>query len=133
MGERAGKRPAAIGLQTEYAFTLPRGYVDEGGTLHREGVMRLAKAIDELAAQRDMRVRANPAYLTIVILARVVTRLGSLPEVNTGVVENLFATDLAFLEDLYQRINQPGALSVKTTCPNCQHEFDVDVVPAGES
>jgi hypothetical protein len=120
-------------LQTEYEFTLPRGYVDSGGDLHRTGVMRLATAIDEIAPLRDPRVRANQAYLTIVLLARVISKLGTLPDVNTGVIEGLFSADVAFLQDFYQRINEPGALKVGVTCPSCSHTFEVDVLPAGES
>lgn len=132
MGERAGKRPAAIGLQTEYAFTLPRGYVDEGGTLHREGVMRLATALDEITPLRDSRVKANPSYLTIVLLARVVTKLGTLHDVNSTTIEGLFSADLAYLQDFYARINQPEAVQLSVTCPSCGHSFEADV-PAGES
>jgi hypothetical protein len=120
-------------LQTEYEFTLPRGYVDPGGDLHRAGVMRLATAIDEIAPLRDPRVRTNQAYLTIVLLARVITKLGTLPDVNTGVVEGLFSADLAFLQDFYQRINEPGASKMTVTCPSCSTSFEVDVLPSGES
>lgn len=136
MSERStkgSKGAARIGLQTEYEFTLPRGYVDAGGDLHRTGVMRLATAIDEIAPLRDPRVRANQAYLTIVLLARVVTKLGTLPDVNSGVIEGLFSADVAFLQDFYQRINEPGALKINVTCPSCDHSFDVDVLPSGES
>jgi hypothetical protein len=130
---RGSRGSAGIGLQTEYEFTLPRGYIDSGGDLHRTGVMRLSTAIDEIAPLRDPRVRANQAYLTIVLLARVVTKLGTLPDVNTGVIEGLFSADIAFLQDFYQRINEPGALKVGVTCPSCSHSFDVDVLPMGES
>lgn len=136
MAERAGrggKGSGGIGLQTEYEFTLPRGFVDSSGDLHRIGVMRLATAIDEIAPLRDPRVRANQAYLTIVLLARVVTRLGTLPDVNTGVIEGLFSADVAFLQDFYQRINEPGAMKVGVTCPSCNHTFEVDVLQSGES
>lgn len=133
MGGRSERGSGGIGLQTEYAFTLPRGYIDHEGNLHREGVMRLATAIDEIAPLRDPRVRANQAYLTIVLLARVVSRLGSLPDVNTGVIEGLFSSDLAFLQDFYQKINEPGASRMSVTCPQCSHTFDVDVLPTGES
>lgn len=92
-------------LQTEYPFTLPKGYVDDDGTLHRDGVMRLATARDEIAPLRDLKVQDNEAYLTVVILARVVTRLGSISPLNTGVIEGLFASDLAYLQDLYGIIN----------------------------
>ncbi|HEX8831609.1 MAG TPA: hypothetical protein VF705_10605, partial [Longimicrobium sp.] len=86
-------------LQTEFPFTLPCGYADREGTLHREGVMRLATANDEIAPLRDPRVQANPGYLVVILLARVVTRLGTLPQVNPGVVEGLFAADLAYLQE----------------------------------
>jgi len=130
---RGGKGAGGIGLQTEYEFTLPRGFVDSSGDLHRTGVMRLATAIDEIAPLRDPRVRANQAYLTIVLLARVVTRLGTLPDVNTGVIEGLFSADVAFLQDFYQRINEPGVMKVGVTCPSCNHTFEVDVLQTGES
>src|SRR5919205_1435009 len=98
------------GLQTQFNFTLPRGYVDEGGTLHREGTMRLATAADEIVPLRDPRVSANQAYLVIILLSRVITRLGTLPEgsINPGLVERLFSADLAYLQDFYRRINENG-------------------------
>ena len=136
MGERAsgsGKGSGGVGLQTEYEFTLPRGYVDSVGDLHRKGTMRLATAIDEIAPLRDPRVRANQAYLTVVLLARVVTKLGTLADVNTGVIEGLFSADVAFLQDFYQRINEPGGLTATVTCPSCNHTFETDVTPAGGS
>src|SRR5438309_1324691 len=117
----------SAGLRTEYPFVLPRGYVDENGTVHREGVMRLATARDEISPQTDPRVRQNPAYLTVILLERTVTRLGSLAAVDTFVVENLFASDLAFLQDLYRRINQDGRTEAAVACPSCGHEFTVDV------
>jgi len=119
--------PVADALRTEFAFTLPRGYVDAGGTVHREGVMRLATARDELVPLRDDRVRENPAYLTVVLLARVVTRLGAIDDVHAGVIESLFASDLAFLQDLYRRVNQEGHTHAAVTCPSCGHELVVDV------
>jgi hypothetical protein len=121
---------APQGLQTEYAFLLPRGFVDAQGTVHRDGVMRLATARDEITPQRDPRVRENESYLTVLLLSRVVTKLGSLPQVHTGVIEGLFASDLAFLQDLYRRINQEGHTAAAVTCPSCSHNFTVDV--AGE-
>jgi hypothetical protein len=114
-------------LQTEYPFVLPRGLVAEDGTIHRDGVMRLATARDEILPLRDPRVRENEAYLSIVLLARVVTRIGSITDVHAGVVERLFAADLAFLQDLYRRINQEGHTLAAVTCPACQHDFQVDV------
>ena len=114
-------------LRTEFPFTLPRGYVDSGGTVHRDGVMRLATARDELVPLRDDRVRENPAYLTVVLLGRVVTRLGTVDDVHAGTIENLFAADLAFLQDLYRRINQEGHTRAAVTCPACKESFEVDV------
>lgn len=92
-------------LRTEYTFTLPKGYVDADGRLHRDGVMRLATARDELEPQRDPRVRENPAYATVIMLARVVTELGTVPRVTTKVVEDLFVSDFSYLEDLYRIVN----------------------------
>lgn len=132
MSERGGRRGAGTGLQTEYQFTLPKGYVDHEGTLHREGTMRLAKAIDEIAPLRDPRVRGNQAYLTVVLLARVITRLGTLTDVNSGTIEGLFSADLGYLQDFYARINQPEVTKISVTCPSCGNSFDADV-PAGES
>ena len=114
-------------LRTEFPFLLPRGYVDGNGTVHRDGVMRLATAKDEILPQRDPRVRENEAYLTILLLSRVVTRIGTLPDVNPGVMENMFASDLAFLQDLYRRINQEGTTNAAVTCPACKHDFSVDL------
>jgi hypothetical protein len=117
----------ATSLQTEYAFVLPRGYVSDDGTVHREGVMRLATARDEILPLRDPRVRENEAYLSVVLLARVIVRLGTITDVHAGVVETLFAADLAFLQDLYRRINQEGHTLAAVTCPSCGHDFQVDV------
>lgn len=127
MGAPATK-PAPF-LRTEYAFELPRGYLDQRGVLHKRGVMRMATARDELEPLSDARVSARPAYLTVVLLARVISKLGTLEddEINTRVIENLFAADLAFLQDLYRRINQEGHTRAAVACPNCQHEFTVDV------
>ena len=114
-------------LRTEFPFVLPRGYVDASGTVHRDGVMRLATARDELVPLRDDRVRENSAYLTVVLLARVITRIGSIDDVHAGIVENLFAADLAFLQDLYRRVNTEGHTRASVTCPACSHRFAVDV------
>ncbi len=119
--------PAPPGLRTEYPFVLPRGFVDEQGNLHREGTMRLATARDEISTQTDPRVRQNPAYLTVLLLERTVVRLGALPLVDTLVIECLFASDLAFLQDLYQRINQSGHTEVEVSCPACGHDYAVDI------
>ena len=115
------------GLRTEYPFVLPRGFVDDNGTVHREGVMRLATARDEISPQTDARVRQNPAYLTVLLLERTVTKLGTLHAVDQWVIENLFASDLAFLQDLYRRINQEGHTEASVSCPSCNHEFAVDI------
>jgi len=98
-------------FQTEIEFELPKGYLDESGTLHRHGTMRLATAADEILPLRDPRVQQNEAYLAVIVLARVITRLGSLPDVHTGVIEGLFASDLAYLERLYEKFNGDGAES----------------------
>jgi Zn finger protein HypA/HybF involved in hydrogenase expression len=113
-------------LQTEYAFTLPKGYIDKDGNLHRQGVMRLANAKDEIAPLQDPRVQRNQAYLVVILLSRVVTKLGELSDVNPGVVENLFSADLAYLQDLYRRINSNGHSRVKLTCPECEGTFEVE-------
>jgi len=114
-------------LQTSFDFVLPRGYVDQSGTVHREGTMRLATARDELMPLLDPKVRQNEAFLSLVLLARVVTRLGSLPVIDDQVIGGLWATDLAFLQDLYRRINTEGHTLVEVTCPSCNSDFTVDV------
>lgn len=115
-----------MALQTEFEFTLPRGYVDGDGNVHRQGVMRLATAMDEIAPMRDPRVQNNQAYLVIILLSRVITKLGSVNDVGTAVVENLFSADLAFLQDFYRRINETGTSQVEVVCPNCDHRFEID-------
>ena len=122
-------------LRTEFGFVLPRGFVDASGTVHRHGVMRLATARDELVSQRDDRVRENPNYLAVVLISRVVTRIGGIEDVHGGVIENLFASDLAFLQDLYRRVNQDGHTHASVTCPHCNSDFAVDVAGSrlGES
>ena len=114
-------------FETEFEFTLPRGFVDRSGTLHREGVMRLANAGDEILPLRDPRVQQNPGYLTIILLARVITKLGTLPKVDTNVVERLYTMDLAYLQDLYQRINTMEMPVYRTICPHCGEEIEVPV------
>jgi hypothetical protein len=122
---------APVPLRTEFPFSLPRGYVDSSGTVHRDGVMRLATARDELVPLRDDRVRENSAFLTVVLLARVVTRIGSIEDIHVGVIEDLFASDLAFLQDMYRRVNQEGHTRATVRCPSCEHDFDVDVAAGG--
>ena len=121
---------AGPGLRTEYPFVLPRGFVDEHGRVHRDGVLRLATAKDELTAHAEPLVRQNPAYLSIYLLMRTVGRLGTLAVVDRFVLEHLFASDLAFLQDLYRRVNQAGHTEAEVACPECAHQFLVDV--AGE-
>jgi len=122
-----------MSLQTEFEFTLPRGYIDRDGNLHRHGVMRLATAMDEIAPLRDLRVRSNQAYLVIVLLSRVIVKLGTLPQVTTGVIENLFAADLAYLQAFYRQINEQGTSVLSLTCPECHAEFELDLADLGGS
>jgi hypothetical protein len=126
----APREDATEHLPSEFDFVLPRGYVDATGTVHREGTMRVATARDELLPLLDARVMQHEAYLTVVLLGRVITRLGTLSSVDASTVENMFASDVAFLQDLYRRINAEGHTRAGVTCPNCEHEFLVDV--AGE-
>jgi hypothetical protein len=123
----AGAESDSAPLRTEFTFRLPRGYVDGDGRVHRDGVMRLATARDELIPLRDDRVRENPAFLTVVLLGRVVTRIGEITDIHAGIIESLFASDLAFLQDLYRRVNTEGHTRAAVQCPACQHQFAVDV------
>jgi hypothetical protein len=125
-GESVGSSRGAQ-LRTEFDFELPRGYVDGDGVVHREGTMRLATARDELLPLYDARVQENAAFTTVVLLGRVITRLGTLGAVNANVVENMFASDVAFLQDFYRRINAEGHTRLAVTCPGCSHRFTVDV------
>jgi hypothetical protein len=112
-------------LQTEFEFTLPRGYVDRAGNVHRKGRMRLATALDEIAPLRDPRVRQNQAYHTIILLTRVIAQLGTLPAIDTSVVEGLFTADLAFLQDLYRQKNELGPDEEgRIRCPSCGERFE---------
>ncbi|MFA9516361.1 hypothetical protein ACERIT_03955 [Halopenitus sp. H-Gu1] len=119
-------------LQTEFGFTLPQGYADDEGALHREGVMRLATAADEIKPLQDPRVKSNSSYMTVILLSRVITKLGDIEEVTPNVIEGLFVSDLEYLQDLYERVNTRGADVVDTTCPECGEEFVVEVEPGGE-
>ncbi len=113
-------------LQTEYEFTLPKGFIDFQGNLHRDGVMRLATAMDEITPLRDPRVRNNDAYLSIIILSRVIARLGDLKDVNTGTLEGMFTSDLAYLQEFYRTINEGGSSIGRVACPSCKSEFEVE-------
>ena len=114
-------------MQTEIGFTLPRGYVDAAGTVHREGTMRLATARDEIEPLRDAEVRQNQAYLAVLLLSRTVTRIGDLTEVTPEVIEGLFAADFDHLQRLYERINSDGEAVGVVNCPECAHEFEIDL------
>ena len=118
--------------QTEFPFRLPQGYIDPEGNVHQEGVMRLATAYDEITPLRDPRVQANPGYLVIILLSRVIVRLGTLPQLNPKMIEGFFSADLVYLQDLYQRINQNGHTRFSVTCPHCQGDFEVETSPLGE-
>ena len=118
-----------MAFKTSFPFRLPRGFVDADGTVHRDGVMRLATARDEIVPLQDYRVQANRAYLVIVLLSRVVTKLGTLEMVGVDIVENLFSTDLAYLQEFYRKINEEGgAPKHHVACPKCGHQMDVDMV-----
>jgi len=114
---------------TEHEFELPRGYVDEVGTLHRSGVMRLATAADEIMPLKDPRVQALPAYLIVVLLARVITKLGGVTPITPKVIENLFTEDLTYLQQLYNRIN--GLVPPTVECPQCHHHFSAEPSAGG--
>ena len=112
-------------METVYDFTLPKGFIDNAGEIHRHGKMRLATAGDEISATRDPRVLSNPSYLTIVILGKVVTELEGVPMVSANVIERLFTADLAFLQDMYQRINDIEPPTMEAICPDCGKAFRV--------
>jgi hypothetical protein len=110
-------------FQTEFEFTLPCGLLDEDGSLHREGIMRRATAADEILPLRDPRVLKNQAYLVVILLSRVITRLGSVAQINPKTIESLYATDLAYLQNLYNEVNRLDEGAAHATCPQCQHHF----------
>ena len=116
-----------MAFQTEFEFTLPKGYMDRDGNVHREGIMRLANAGDEILPLRDPRVQANPGYLSIILLSRVIVKLGDLPTVDTHVIEGLFTMDLAYLQDLYQKINTEEVPKYQGICPHCGEKVDIPV------
>ncbi|MEZ4368332.1 MAG: phage tail assembly protein [Kofleriaceae bacterium] len=118
-----------MAFKTQFPFKLPRGYVDEEGNVHKDGVMRLATARDEIIPLQDYRVQSNRAYLVIVLLSRVVTQIGDQKHITVDIIENLFSTDLAYLQEFYRKINEEGgAPRHHVTCPKCSHEMDVDMV-----
>lgn len=117
-----------MALQTEFEFSLPQGFVDEYGNLHKKGTMKLATAKDEILPQKDPRVLGNPSYLTIILLSRVVLKLGTLEDITPLTIENLFVQDLSYLQELYNRIND-GNITINTKCPHCNeaHEVRIDM------
>jgi hypothetical protein len=119
-------------MKTEFEFALPRGYVDGDGTLHRDGIMRLATARDEIEPLRDAGVRQNEAYLAVLLLARVVTRLGTITALTPAIVEGLYAADFDHLQRLYERINADGEAVGSVSCPACEHAFEVDLSDIGD-
>ncbi|MGH9892022.1 MAG: phage tail assembly protein [bacterium] len=121
-----------VTARTEFPFTLPIGLADPEGQVHKEGAMRLATAMDEIEPLKDPRVRTNPGYLVVILLARVITRLGDLAYINPNAMESLYAADLAYLQDFYQRINQTGTSLLRVACPHCQGEFEVETTRTGE-
>ena len=120
-------------IQTEIDFTLPKGFLDDQGTLHRNGVMRLATAADEILPLKEASVQKNPAYLTVILLSRVVVRLGDLSLITPATIERMFAADVSYLQDLYNDLNGGAAESQRVTCPNCETEFDMERPSSGES
>lgn len=116
-----------MSLQTEYSFELPKGYVDKDGNLHKKGIMRLATAADEILPMKDVRVQQNQSYLSIMILSRVITKLGDLNSIDVRVIENLFTADLAYLQDLYQSINQVEPPKYKFLCSKCNEQNEVSL------
>lgn len=119
-------------LQTEFEFNLPKGYIDKTGTLHRNGIMRLSNAKDEILPLQDPRVQRNQAYLIVILLSRVITRLGEVKDINPGVIENLFSADLSYLQNFYNQVNGNGGAVQKVVCPDCEKEFEVGLSAQGE-
>jgi hypothetical protein len=117
---------------TEFEFTLPKGLVDPQGNNHRQGMMRLSTAKDELALQKDMRVQESQAYGVLVRLSQVITRLGELSTITPQLLENLFILDLAYLREFYNRINQNNDPSIPVQCPKCNHQFQTELALSGE-
>ncbi|WP_088243114.1 hypothetical protein [Calothrix rhizosoleniae] len=120
-------------LCTEFDFTLPRGLIDDKNRVHRHGIMRLATAKDEILVQQERQVQENPAYGSLCMLSRVITRLGSLNVVTPDLIENLILADISYLREFYNRINQQGNPHIPTQCPHCNHHFSVRLELAGES
>ncbi len=120
-----------MSVQTEYEFTLPRGFLDQEGRLHKTGRMRLAVAIDEINALQDPRVQANDAYLPVILLSRVIVQLGDIAPLTPQIIEGLFASDMAYLEDVYMRLNSQESIQLGVVCPHCSNRFEIQVAPLG--
>ena len=116
-----------MAFTTEFEFELPMGYIDADGNVHKKGIMRLATAADEIMPLRDARVQQNPGYLTIILLSKVIKNIGEIQFPTTKVIENLFTADLAFLQDMYQKINSPDEYRIKTVCPKCNEIIEIPV------
>jgi hypothetical protein len=114
-------------MQTDIPFTLPRGYIDANGQVHRDGVMRLATARDEIEPLRSADVRENQAYLGVLLLARTIKRIGDVAEPTPGMIEDLFAVDFDHLQRLYERVNSDAEAIGVVSCPTCEHRFEVDL------
>jgi hypothetical protein len=120
-------------FQTEHEFTLPKGHVDAEGNVHRNGIMRLSTAADEILPLQDLRVKQNPAYLLIILLSRVVIKLGNIKQITPGIIEEMFTEDLRYLQDFYNSINANQNQQIEARCPQCTHAFRIEVPPLGES
>ena len=120
-------------FQTEHEFTLPKGHVDAEGNVHRTGIMRLSTAADEILPLQDPRVKQNPAYLLIILLSRVVIKLGTVKQITPKTIEELFTEDLRYLQDFYNEINESQEHHVEARCPKCTHVFSIGVPRLGES
>ena len=120
-------------LTTEFYFTLPRGLVDDEGGVHRQGVMRLATAKDEIAVQKDRRTQESTAYGTLVMFSRVITSLGTVSKITPELMENLFTLDLSYLREFYNHINQQGNIEIPVRCPSCSNHFSTELELSGES
>ena len=121
-----------MNLQTEFEFALPRGYIDKDGNLHRHGTMRLSNAKDEILPLQDPRVQRNQAYLIVILLSRVITKLGDVKDITPGVIENLFASDLSYLQHFYNQINENGKAVERVVCPECEKQFEMELDSVGE-
>jgi hypothetical protein len=120
-------------MRTEIAFTLPKGYVDERGNVHREGTMRLATARDEIEPLREVEVRQNQAYLAVLLLSRTIIRVGEITDITPALVEGLYAADFDHLQRLYERVNSDGEAVGVVSCPACAHEFEVDLTEVDDA